>query len=537
MSSGIALHMLVTLIMAALLSTTAFAQTSIRLSARAVSSSTVSGYRGAQLVKNGMTTSCELALIDSGAGYVSANCLDYNDDGSVKDDIKYEVYFDAGNGGKLTNANISHEDIVVHPKYNHKTFANNIAIVKFTYQGQPSSWTNPIAAYKAEWTEVAYVRRQLLFNDGASWITPRVTSQMNADDGCDKASGLYKSNHDNILCAKAYTNSLADSICAMPYGLVYGVVKNSMGVGAIYSHSVVYDDNMCGNKGNQFHYYTVLSNYNPFASSVLGRDISEYVVDTSGLQKLGRSANFQMSSPDASNDNGSKMFGGDMYDPANGYAGKMTNVYIRVTATPSDSISTEVRTLTGTQDEEDQTEVEVTNKESNSNNSASATANASDDKENNANQANESQNSTNDGISKTLVIALAVALPITAIAIAITVYLIVTRCQRRHQRNKLGFGRISRQKSIHTLADEIGGIGENNDNLPLYDDLRYSHLYRNSYMMPPDIVSSSQVEIAHTIVPLEEPRRPGDQTGSQLLLSSIPPLHTKPSVPPPPFSP
>ncbi|KAJ2390118.1 hypothetical protein H4S02_002026 [Coemansia sp. RSA 2611] len=289
-----------------------------RLSKRAVSAGDMANFRGAILVKNGAPTTCELALIDNKAAFVAATCLSLSGKRLKDDSTRYEIYFDGAKGNRPAKVTVDASDISIHPKFNPNTYSNNLAILQFSFTDQ-SSWVNYIAAYRGEWTDIAYVRRQVSANN--DWSTPRVRSYAQTDANCDRASGLFRYNEATLMCARIYTPStVTSSSCNMPYGSVYGVTSSSMAIAGLYSHSVVYGTGMCGGSAT-FHYYVVLTEYLPYARTVLGRKPKEFVEDDDGLSDVRRIDSFYMKHAQSPNDDGTYMFTGDMISPRAGVPG------------------------------------------------------------------------------------------------------------------------------------------------------------------------------------------------------------------------
>ncbi|KAJ2450450.1 hypothetical protein EV183_004288 [Coemansia sp. RSA 2336] len=220
-------------------------------------------------------------LATSKPAFVAASCLDL-DGKRFRDGVTYEIHFDGAKGNKPAKTSVDPANIIIHPRYNPSKYSNNIAILQFSFTEQ-SSWVNYIAAYRDEWSDIAYVRRILTDADKMTWRTPKVRSFTTNDPGCEKASGLYRYNQDTFYCSRIYSWSVFSSSCNMPYGSIYGVTSSSMGIAGLYSHSVVYGTGICGGY-TVYHYYIVLTNYLKYARSVLGRTPKEFVEDKDGLK-------------------------------------------------------------------------------------------------------------------------------------------------------------------------------------------------------------------------------------------------------------
>ncbi|KAJ1835452.1 hypothetical protein LPJ73_007719, partial [Coemansia sp. RSA 2703] len=411
------------------------AATGEHISKRATTVADIGGFRGAVLVKNGKVTSCELALIDEKAAYVAASCLNYNDDLSLDKDTVYEIYFDGGGGGQRGHTMIKNDLIHLHTHYNADTFANNIAVVEFD-PPDASTWTNNIAAYPGDWNSSTYVLRAAQNNEN-TWATPDIFSQSGTDSGCAVNSALYKSNANYMLCTKASTRAsiAGPTTCTMPYSSAYGVGKSSMAVSALFSYSISSADTMCDGSGNQYNYYTLLSFYDSFAQSVLGRSVSEYVENSSALAALGRSASFQMNSVSlASNVH---VFSGDMLDLSNLFE----NIVVVNPATKPGVTSTFTVVGTSTQF--------VSNDQASASDGASATGSVDDVEQDDSSTLE--GNKTYQSMPKTTIIGLAVGIPAGAIIIAVVVFLIVSNLRKRKQRLQWSNNTERRQKDIREL--------------------------------------------------------------------------------------
>ncbi|KAJ1721868.1 hypothetical protein LPJ53_003648 [Coemansia erecta] len=452
---------------------------------RATTAADIGGFRGAVLVKNGKIASCELALIDEKAAYVAASCLNYNDDLSLDKDSVYEIYFDGGDGSKRGSTVINNDLIHLHPQYNADSFANNIAVVEFN-PPDSTTWDNPIAAYPSDWNDTAYVLRAAQ-NDENTWTTPAIYSQAGPDSGCTVNSALYKSNTNYMLCIKSSTRTTVQGAsCTMPYTSAYGVGKSGMAVSALLSYSISSTDTMCDGSSNQYNYYTVLTFYDLFAQSVLGRSVGEYVENSSSLASLGRSASFQMNS--VSLDGDVHVFSGDMLD--------LTNLFetIVVVNPATKSGVTSTFTVVGTSTQF------IFNDGQSGSDGASATDAAGDDVEQDDSDTLESDKASYQSMPKTTIIGLAVGIPVGAIIVAVIIFLVVSNLKKRKQRLQWSNNTERRQKDIRELYDELGGASPEKDDLPGYDELRHSYMMRNSLAPAPAASGTVRDMRSHSIL-------------------------------------
>ncbi|KAI9471735.1 hypothetical protein LPJ78_001938 [Coemansia sp. RSA 989] len=287
---------------------------------RTMTTGDLSNYRGALFVVASTQTSCEMALIDSSAGFIPASCLSYKSNGNVDNSIDYRVAVADINGKSTAIHSVTMVD--AHPQYNPKTYANNIAVLHW---GDPYdiNWHQYIAQDKPDWDNVFYTRRTMSSVSKKSWNTPATLSLSGtaAPSGCSSASNLYKSNEDWFLCMAQTTTSIVNKNCQTPFGAAWAVYQpNNMAVAALYSHSAIYGGSeLCGSTGNQYHYYTLLQPYADWAAKMTGRKVYSYAADSS--YSYDGSSSFKMSNDLAPDVFGVKQVSGDVYPYAKDYSG------------------------------------------------------------------------------------------------------------------------------------------------------------------------------------------------------------------------
>ncbi|KAJ2501772.1 hypothetical protein GGH96_001641 [Coemansia sp. RSA 1972] len=287
---------------------------------RTVTSSNLNDFRGALFVVASTQTSCEMALIDSAAGFIAASCLSFKSNGNVDNSIDYRIAISGvdGESTKIGSATM----VDAHPKYNPSTYANNIALIQWG-DSDDIKWHQYIAQDKPDWDNVFYTRRTMSSVSGKNWNTPAVVSTAGsaAPGGCTAASNLYSSNQDWFLCMAQTTTSMANQNCQTPYGSAWGVYQpNNIAIAALYSHSTIYGgDKLCGSTGNQYHYYTMLQPYTAWAAKMTGRKVYTYAADTG--YSYSASTSFGMSNSGASGVSGVNTVTGDMYPTAKAYKG------------------------------------------------------------------------------------------------------------------------------------------------------------------------------------------------------------------------
>ncbi|KAJ2704963.1 hypothetical protein FB645_002827 [Coemansia sp. IMI 203386] len=301
---------------AAMVTKQVYGQHSGMLNTRDVELSSILDYRGAVLLINRKQTSCEAALVDSNAAFISASCFEYS--GSTTVDTSkntYELMIKLGSGNS-NSQKVSISKINVHPKYDPKTYINNVAIVQFS-TGGAATWQEYIAVNPSEWDDQYFSRRSLTDSYSSTWNNIIAFSSTTTPSDCAKASKAYSENKQDFLCNYAASLSIYNRDCKVPYGTVYAVVQpDDFGVAAIYSHSAIYGDSMCSSQ-KKLHYYTILRNYIPWAARAIGRSIGGFSKDSSF--KLAIDYDYSMTEVSTSSVSGVQVFSGDRYsqDPVN----------------------------------------------------------------------------------------------------------------------------------------------------------------------------------------------------------------------------
>ncbi|ORX73333.1 hypothetical protein DL89DRAFT_255433 [Linderina pennispora] len=205
----------------------------------------INKFHGGVLLIDGKQTSCELALLSNRQAFVSASCINLDKRSEVDDITRYQAALDAG--GSPPNKEIVNIDkIVVNPQYQKDNYVSNLAIVFFNSQSK-EKWTTP---------------------SSRNGTAQQSQTAAKIDEGCEEASVQYASNRDDLWCSTATIPSPVNGTCAVPYGVVYGLVKSDIAFTALYSHSAVYGNNSCGS-ATSFHYYIVLANFLEWANTVV----------------------------------------------------------------------------------------------------------------------------------------------------------------------------------------------------------------------------------------------------------------------------
>ncbi|KAJ2515055.1 hypothetical protein H4217_005409 [Coemansia sp. RSA 1939] len=278
------------------------------ISKRDVTVDDVLDFKSALLLIDGKETSCEAALIDSSAGFLTASCLQYsNGDPDMKKNYTLAIKMGRGTSATVTKRITS---IAVHPKYNSTTFVNNLAVVQFD-EGNNIAWQNYIGINPDEWNNLYFIRRALDNVPSLTWSNVVAYSSTDTPDKCASASTTYKANSDDFLCNYAASLSVFNSDCKVPYGTVFaGIQPSNMAVVAIYSHSAVYGSSMCS-VDTKTHYYTLLRNYLSWAATTINRSIGGFAQDSS--YKFSPDSTYAMKGVSSVKVDGVTLFTGNRY--------------------------------------------------------------------------------------------------------------------------------------------------------------------------------------------------------------------------------
>ncbi|KAJ1735805.1 hypothetical protein LPJ61_000354 [Coemansia biformis] len=259
--------------------------------------------KGAILVKNGSPTTCELALNSEKVAFVAAACLDYKPNSNIVDSsARYQVMLTYD--GKKNRGIIDVNSAIAHPKYNPRTFANNVAILNLE-PGNQGQWRNYIAANPKDWQSLFYVDRKV--TTSGVWAAPQIIqSSATGSPQCASASSLYAANSVDFLCTSQTVNKGG---CSAPYGGVYGVRDPDLAVAALYSHSVIVGGDLCSST-QIYNYYTVLSNYLEWGGAVSRSTIYLYTADKSYVNN--NNPNYHMVEPSAADNINGMIVAGDL---------------------------------------------------------------------------------------------------------------------------------------------------------------------------------------------------------------------------------
>ncbi|KAJ2799963.1 hypothetical protein H4R20_004236 [Coemansia guatemalensis] len=408
---------------------------------------------GGVLRKGKQQTSCGLGVLDSMASFVSASCLDFDSDNAVDTSVNYEVYIDDGVSSSAARYNVT--DIKVHPAYDAKTKANNIALLQYNANSN-ESWTNTVGIDPKDWDTPVYAQRVLQTSgEDATWGETKLYTYTNRNDTeCSSLLPLYKANNGDFICNDLLTSAPNSNLssCEVPYQVVYAQVSLSMYPVGIFSHAAVKgSDDFC-NDGEVRAYYTLYADYIEFAKKTLDRSVDFYAGDTDKTPQS--NPDFEMDKPSSDPGKDVAIVGGDLYSPRNGGGG--------------DSSSDGDEDSSGSDDESSGGDEDSSGNE----NDSSGGENGSSEEDSSNSEAG--NNDSSGGISRTSIIIIAVCLSVGVPILAIAAFFLIRRQRKLAQKSRDPF----KETAVNELlADDIGGAslpgegwaaGGSHDNPPDY---------------------------------------------------------------------
>ncbi|KAJ1863095.1 hypothetical protein LPJ78_004268 [Coemansia sp. RSA 989] len=231
--------------------------------------------KGGMLVKDGLQTSCNLAVIDSKASVVAAACLNFMSDGSLNTTTKYTVYLDDGADGKAAKYTV--DSVTVHPEYNATYQLNNLATLQYNADGETTfqNMITPIKGFE-KWDELVYTRYTLKDMETMEW-EPRSYNigWLDAEYKCDGLSMVHTVNVDDMMCTDKLSRDVPNYLnpCPMPYGTALGIYQNNVSISSLYMNSAIKDGDSLCSYTEQYTYFTVLARYIGYFEKVIGRSI------------------------------------------------------------------------------------------------------------------------------------------------------------------------------------------------------------------------------------------------------------------------
>ncbi|KAJ1750650.1 hypothetical protein LPJ79_002755 [Coemansia sp. RSA 1821] len=233
------------------------------------------------LLEYGAQTFCQVMIVTPEVGVAAASCFEY--DGDEVDESRYSVI--VGNGG-IDIQNVTATKIIPHPDYDSNTFANNLAVIKFSKVNINSGAGFQVGDWPSEWPNFYYIHRTLQA-DHATWNEPNVIQDELADSAaCSAASPLFKANNFDFICNSAVRQSFTGENCVLPYKFVVGYNSDQQAQLGFYSHSAIDGDGDFFNGGSNtiYNYYILLANYIPWINSNIDSIVPTYHADTENFK-------------------------------------------------------------------------------------------------------------------------------------------------------------------------------------------------------------------------------------------------------------
>ncbi|KAJ2472331.1 hypothetical protein EV174_005842, partial [Coemansia sp. RSA 2320] len=175
---------------------------------------------GALMLKNDVTTTCEVAMFSDVVGVFAATCITWSSPGVMDPTVTYNVVYNRGPG--YTYGKIVVSKIVPHPQFNPNNFANNLAVVILP-SGGPGAFTGQIADWPSEWQTFYLTQRGMSQSNMPSWPNPKTISVQNSTTdyvNCKRLSEIYALNQYDFICSPQNLPT-SDANCVYPYGSVF----------------------------------------------------------------------------------------------------------------------------------------------------------------------------------------------------------------------------------------------------------------------------------------------------------------------------
>ncbi|KAJ1956608.1 hypothetical protein EC988_001261 [Linderina pennispora] len=421
-------------------------------------------FHGAVLLKDGEQTSCEIALISNRAGLVAGSCIDIDKNFNAKNITRYSVMLDSG--GMPTPGVFPVKGITVHPQFEPPSYANNVAVVLFNLQSN-KLWVSYIDAFPGENIDYLYARRSLSNVTSQTWNTPDSTRDIVISEGCTKADTLYAANKKDFLCNNKTMTPPIKDICAVPYSIVYGLIKTDMVATALYSHSVTYNDKMCGST-RQFHYYTILANFLNWAQQIVPDGISAF--SNNGTNTMSTNITYAMKEPKNPKADGVKVYGGNLFARDASVEAWMTVPIPTTTSADEENSAGLLPSQIGT----------------GGNNFAGPSKPTSTDSADSADSTGTTDtpaaSHSSSSPSKNQIIAIGVSVPLATLVGVALMFYAYKRWKKHH--NTVAWDPSNEHNNIRSIALDLGGASTIMDIPPTYDSVRQQEALTNFITEP-----------------------------------------------------
>ncbi|KAJ2631384.1 hypothetical protein H4R22_002013, partial [Coemansia sp. RSA 1290] len=169
------------------------------------------------LMMKDQQTFCQATLLSSTAAVLAASCFEYDENNNA-DTSMYNLAVEAQDPNVVMRTQIS--NITPHPNYDPESFANNIAVIRFTeistnmeyyIDNLPSLWYSFLHAHYS------------LNADNTKWNDPTLSDVPLADQNeCSSSSSLFQAYQSDFICTTETVPSMFRDGCVLPYKFILG---------------------------------------------------------------------------------------------------------------------------------------------------------------------------------------------------------------------------------------------------------------------------------------------------------------------------
>ncbi|KAJ2006221.1 hypothetical protein GGI04_001952 [Coemansia thaxteri] len=248
---------------------------------------------GALMLKNDVTTTCEVAMFSDVVGVFAATCITWSSPGVMDPTVTYNVVYNRGPG--YTYGKIVVSKIVPHPQFNPNNFANNLAVVILP-SGGPGAFTGQIADWPSEWQTFYLTQRGMDQDNMPTWLNPKTISVQNSTTdyvNCKRLSEIYALNQYDFICSPQNLPT-SDANCVYPYGSVFEYDGTQATLGAILSHGVSDSAALYCGTSPIYNYYIILAHYWSWIETTSGYTFSGYHSPNAAGYVKSSDPNYQM---------------------------------------------------------------------------------------------------------------------------------------------------------------------------------------------------------------------------------------------------
>ncbi|KAJ2275940.1 Transmembrane protease serine 9 [Coemansia sp. RSA 2522] len=300
---------------------------------------------------NNQQTLCQATILSSTAAVLAASCFDY-DENKQADVSQYSLTVQAGEAAEVLQAQIS--NITPHPNYDPVTFANNIAVIRFSEV--TTTLTYMIDNQPFLWESFLHVQFSLTA-DLAQWNVPQMEDVSLGDQNeCGASSTLFQAYPSDYICSVGKVMSTYDNGCELPYQFILGHFEVGTGMIGFYSHSSLEENTSFCDNNQIYNYYIIIAHYIPWINLLIDPDV--YAGNRRSAAPDEVTESYTMMSPVTGSSNGRTIH--SLY--------KFANVLPVIEAVPAIPAEVQINTITETETETETkttTSISITTEEPN----------------------------------------------------------------------------------------------------------------------------------------------------------------------------